>query len=157
VSDIASDVIAAEMAALTPAQHVAPDALGYGTDLLCDHDIGRAAESVAGLSLLQQDIVHWIETPPGGLPGPSPDERSWGFGASTYLHAGLTQQELANLASRARAGLMTDDRIEAAQVDLAFSGSTLTMKLRITPAAEGGPFNLIVYVEADGSTQLEIT
>lgn len=153
---ILSDAIDAEIAALTPVIHVAPDALGYGTDLECRDDIARDAGDISGIALLQQDVYHWLITAPGQLPGESAEELSWGFGASQYLHAGLTQTELARIASNARNGLVQDDRIAAAEINTSFSGSTLVMKLRITPADSTETFTLIVYVAADGSTKLEI-
>lgn len=121
---ILTDAIAAEIAALTPAQHTAPAALGYGTDLKCRDDIARDAGDVSGLELLQQDVYHWLITSPGELPGETPEELTWGFGASRYLHAGLAQLELANMSNRARTGLVDgDDRIVAVEIDLTFAAS----------------------------------
>lgn len=154
---IAHDTIAAEIAALVPAGAGVPLApLGYGTDLACADDITPDGGNVEGLACLAQDVYHWLITDPGTLPGDTPEEKSWGFGAFGMLHQGLTQADLANIGRRAETGLEVDDRISNAEAEVTYDGSELCMTLHITPAAEEDTFTMIVYVARDGSTQLEL-
>lgn len=147
--------VAAQIAELQATTHPVPESLGYGTDLYCPDDIDRTARSTTGLESLAQDVYHWLITASGSLPGDTAEERSWGLGLPMMLSHADNRQFL-GLEGQIEQGLSEDDRIKQVTATVDFSGTTVTVSVSIIPKDSTEAFDLVVFVAADGSTQLEL-
>ncbi len=124
------------------------DPHGFGRDLACLQDLSPTMEEIEGDAVLEQDLVHRIETPRGGLV----DDADYGKDAAGLLSEGLMPGELAALPRQFEAEFRKDDRVESVtsettRVD-ARDGVSLRSRFRIETAA--GPFRFTTDVSAAG-------
>lgn len=140
--------IADELALLPVVDRVAPDALGYGTDLSCVLDITPTADEVDPESplALGEALVRRFISPRNSVM----DDESYGLDLRGRLNTGVTQQDLTRLKSQVRVECMKDDRVSDVAVTLVISGRSMRVSLAVTPHSPLETFSLTFFVTADG-------
>lgn len=147
---ILEDLMAAELATVTPKVGTVSDALG--TDLRWVDDLDETAASVSGVELLIQDLFHMLDTEPGQLV----DDPTWGYGVKQrLLSVGLTPARLAQVPAEIAAAIRRDDRV--LQVDVVMSQPAPgQMLIRIAGESDSGPFRFTVTADQAGALVLEV-
>jgi hypothetical protein len=141
--------IAEEIALLPVVDRVAPDALGYGTDLSCVLDITPTASEVDPQSTraLGEALVRRFISPRNSVI----DDESYGLDLRGRLNSGSTQQDLTRLKSQIRVECMKDDRVSDVVVTLAITAwRHMRVALAVTPQSPLQTFALTFFVTADG-------
>jgi phage baseplate assembly protein W len=149
---VLTDYIDEQIAALgAPADRVAPDTLGYGTDLSCVSDVTPQLDEVDPESVLGigQAIARRLTTARGQLL----DDANYGTDLRGYLNNAMTTAALRDMASQVRAECLKDDRVVDADVtrqDYSIATRSLELEVLITPdSLEFGEFTLVFFVTAD--------
>lgn len=145
------DLVAAQVALLPVADRVAPDALGYGTDLSCVLDITPHAAEVDPQTTraLGEALVRRFISPRNSVL----DDGSYGLDLRARCNSGMPQQELTRLRSMVRMECLKDDRVSDAAVTLTFpprSQGVMQVAIAVTPHATTETFSLTFFVTADG-------
>ncbi len=146
-----TDLMAAHVAELGPAvDRVAPDALGYGTDLSCVTDLTPALDEVDPQSTraIGESLVRRLISPRGSVV----DDQAYGYDLRGLCNRGVTNEQLLRVASLARAECLKDDRVIEARVTLVYAAQTkqLRVEIIVTPQASDATFTLTFFVTADG-------
>lgn len=124
------------------------DPYGFGRDLSCLHDLSPTMDEIEGVEVLEQDLVHRLQTPRGQLV----DDADYGKDAASLMSEGLSPLELAGLPRQLEAELRKEDRVsavtsESTRVD-APDGVSLRTRFKLTTAA--GPFRFTADISAAG-------
>jgi hypothetical protein len=144
------DFIAAQLALLPIVDRVAPQQLGYGTDLSCVTDITPQADEVSQESprAIGEALARRFISPRTSVL----DDNAYGLDLRARLNAGQTRAQLTALRSQIRVECLKDDRVSDADVTVTFVLSPLRMSVAIavTPHASDDEFSLTFFVTADG-------
>jgi len=143
------DFIAAQLALLPVVDRVAPQALGYGTDLSCVTDITPDAAEVDPMTprAIGESLARRYISPRTSVL----DDNAYGLDLRARLNTGQTQASLTGLRSQIRVEALKDDRVSDADVTLTFpSRSAMSVVIAVTPHASDDEFSLTFFVTADG-------
>lgn len=116
----------------------------FGTDVSTPDamDIDPMFRLVSGWRGLAEALSRRIITPRGTLL----DDPSYGYDVRSRLNDALTPGDLAALPAYIRREFESDERVEGAEVTVAFARNTLTVRALITTAE--GPFRLVLAVSS---------
>lgn len=149
-SSIVDDAIAEELALLERVQDAPSAPFGYGSDLSCDTDLTERMDEVGASTLaLGQALARRLDCPRGALL----DDPDYGIDLRAHLNRGSTTRDLRTLATRIKAEIEKDDRVDtvAVQVTPATDGSSLAVELAVTPVdASVGDFGLTLAATSAG-------
>lgn len=152
--DVVRDVLAAELALLTPLART-PEPRGYGIDLVCIDDLTDDMQETDpdSIAALAQDLYHRAIEDRGS----NPDDPDAGEGIFRWLSQGMTQRDLTARAGSLAGEWRKDDRVADVQITVAAPDSkTLAITGLVTPQDPAfGPFKLIIAV-TDGAAHLQI-
>jgi len=144
------DLIAAQTALVPVVDRVAPDALGYGTDLSCVLDVTPDLDEVDPMSTVAigEAIVRRFITPRGGVV----DDQSYGLDLRGYCNRGVTNEQIVRLQSQCRVEALKDDRVSDAEVSIRWVAAERRLSVRINATAvdSAQEFSLTFFVTADG-------
>jgi hypothetical protein len=143
------DFIAQQLALLPAVDRVAPQQLGYGTDLSCVTDITPDAAEVDAESprAIGESLARRFISPRTSVL----DDEAYGLDLRARLNAGQTRAQLTALRSQIRVECLKDDRVADADVTLTFPArSTMSVAIAVTPHASDDEFSLTFFVTADG-------
>lgn len=143
------DFIAAQLELLPVVDRVAPDALGWGTDLACVTDITPDAAEVDPMTprAIGESLARRFISPRNSVL----DDESYGLDLRARLNAGQTQSALTALRSQIRVECLKDDRVSDADVTVMFPArSQMAVAIAVTPHASDDEFSLTFFVTADG-------
>lgn len=155
MTDTVRDAIAASLASITRIMPAPVEPFAYGSDVSCDTDVDPGVAELAGddRMLIAQAVVRRLDTPRGTLP----DDASYGISVTSMLSAGISTQEVAQLAGVIRAEVSKDDRISSTRVTVTPSSAldALTIDVYILPVDPAlGPFTMTLAVTS-GAILLE--
>lgn len=161
MSKIVLDAIDAEVARLQRVIDPPSSAIGWGRDLSCATDLAASMEEVSGEQLLSDAIVRRLSTARGSLPdtrAPGLRDLSYGMDVTSYLHRGVTAQEIRGLAAKVRSEVTKDARIATVSVTVTPSptGDRLDLDLRVTPRDQREAFRLVLAVTSAGVLVVEL-
>lgn len=150
------DSIAVQLATLEQENEIPISPFGYGSDLSCIFDIEPDARELDDFSLsaVGQAALRRLITPPGALPD-APEELT--VDVRTWIHKGMTPQDLQARAGEGKAAVEADDRVDTAALVLdPREGGALRITITITPAdPDLGTFDLVLAVNANGQVFVE--
>lgn len=118
-------------------------ALSYGQDTSCAFDFRSDFGVSSGRQLLVEAVIRRLTTARGGLL----DDPDYGLALETLLNSGRTVQEMNSIADRVRAEVLKDPRFTDCAVTVTgdqLATGTANIKIVLTPADEGGPFELVI-------------
>lgn len=142
---IVHDSIAEQIAELEQLVPTPAAPFGFGVDLSCVEDCNATFDEVDPFSqrAIGEATVRRLTTARGLLD----DDPDYGLDLRAYMNRGTSLQEIADLAGAVRNEVTKDDRIESATVTATYEGTTLRVKVTITPVDPNtGIFSLTLAV-----------
>lgn len=118
----------------------------FGTDISTPDasDIDPYFTTVTGWRCLAQAIGRRLTTPRGSLI----DDAAYGFDVRTRLHDALTPSDLATMTGFVKREIEADERVDRADVSIAFSAPTSTLTIKAVVTTGDGPFRLVLAVSS---------
>ena len=119
---------------------------GYGTDLSCSSDLAANFGDVDPFTTLAlgEALVRRLDCPRGQLL----DDADYGIDLKGALNRGATRQALLALSGQIVAEMQKDDRVDSAiaSVTLSSDGTSLDVRLTISPIDSSGTFSMTLAV-----------
>lgn len=132
----------------------------YGSDLWNDGDLAPVERVVTGFEALAQALLRRLDSTPYTLPTDETDEQDdgdYGYDISLLLSDGMTESELAAVASRVEHEFRQDQRVVSATVNGKIMGArSIRLRCSIVPR-DAGPFSFVVAIFDVAKTILSIT
>jgi hypothetical protein len=125
--------------------------INFGTCWGCLNDVTQPAVMVSGNLVVAQAIFRRWTTPRGRLI----DDPNYGYDLTQFLSSGLTQGQLAVIASNAQAEAKKDERVVRCPVSITLIGGVFAVSGNVFTAS--GPFQLVVSVSGVTPTLLAPT
>lgn len=128
-----------------------PEAVGYGTDIICDYDLDPLCREEDPLSpiAVARAVFRRITTPRGGMI----DDQEYGFDIQSLLHKAMTPQFEASIPGILRNEILKDERVESVSVEWKRLGPE-EFDVSISGACASGPFRLVLQLN-NGDTMLQ--
>lgn len=144
---VVREALAALIAELPPPQGAPLEDEGFGSDLSCADDLTADMAELASDDplVVAQATYRRLNTPRGALI----DDPDYGLDVCSYLHKGMTPQEVRAIAGQIRLEVLKDDRVLEAEVRVTPSGQD-RYALSIAGVTATGPFELTGPVGTEG-------
>jgi hypothetical protein len=125
----------------------------FGVDIDVASDLPRSFVLAAGLPNLGNAIVRRLSTPNGALAafGDDPD---YGYDLRGKLNASMPLGRIQGLGPELEAEVLKEERVDAADVALAFDLASGVLSVDIAMVTALGPFRLILAVSADRTIEI---
>ncbi len=128
-----------------------PDAVGYGTDIICDYDLDplcREEDPLSAIAVVRA-VFRRITTPRGGMI----DDQEYGFDIQSLIHKAMTPQFEASIPGILRNEILKDERVDSVSIEWKRLGPE-TFDVSISGVCASGPFNLVLQLN-NGDTMLQ--
>lgn len=132
------------------------DPVDFGLDLWNDGDLDPFGRTTTGFEALAQALLRRLDTPTGSLP--DDEDGDYGYDLSALLSEGMTDSDLAAVASRVEHEFGQDERVgpgNAKVVGTLLNRSSITLKCTIRPR-DAGPFTFVLAISDVAKTILTI-
>jgi phage baseplate assembly protein W len=128
-----------------------PSSVDFGQDIDASAGLNPYMRLIGGLPNVGQALLHRLSTPRGSLPY----DANYGYDVRELLNETMTPTRQAQAQVAIAGECRKDERVQACNVALNLTGTTLTLYINITTAA--GPFRLVLAVTAVSVQLLAVT